>query len=525
MKVIQLGNFRARVEAKYDEEIEEYRRKLEDSYQLCQQCQRHLNKTLNRIKTKFIGSKISQLVTKGIQIVGTPVTKKNRQIISKMAMVAVFVLSVVNLIRETNIDLGFLRSISHQYVITAYYHIVALFLTIVDLSKSLLNEMQLSYLTEINTDSIATSAVLLNSSILLSQKKVQLQIMLSMMFWSLKMILSELPIDETYILAVKGSLAGVLVLISIHMLFKSQEEKKPTVGPNGSFHKIAPQVQDDSDNEVETTDTSIINSSYAPALTRFKSCIREGTLLAPASTSHFAESLQGKSFHNSTVRRSATDGTRTMDMLSNRSFSIRQEVATLDRHQFHNEINKLNISGKMFGSTCLKDFNASKNLNPFSLANSRCGSPTPSLASVFSGSYRSQVISPPQLHTCPAEANTSWVAGGYWTTPQKRFLERNSGPIQPETSRSSSQSSGLGTFCSGKNSRDNSIHGDGDDTLSIFSQPVQRRNLFGKPADARSLYSQPFSPVLAPKVTTNFFFNTTACDFGKYRDGNSSFYK
>lgn len=524
MKVIQLGNFRARVEAKYDEEIEEYRRKLEDSYQLCQQCQRHLNKTLNRIKTKFIGSKISQLVTKGIQIVGSPVTKKNRQIISKMAMVAVFVLSVVNLMRETNIDLDFLRSINHQYVITAYCHIVALFLTIVDLSKSLLNEMQLSYLTEINTDSIATSAVLLNSSIFLSQKKVQLQIMLSMMFWSLKMILSELPIDAAHILAVKGSLAVVLVLISIHMLFKSQEEKKPTVGPNGSFHKIA-EVQDDSDNEVDTTDSSIINSSYAPALTRFKSCIREGTLLAPASTSSFAESLQGKSFHNSTVRRSATDGTRTMDMLSNRSFSIRQEVATADRHQVHNDINKLNISGKLFGSTTstLKDFNVSKNLNPFSLANSRCGSPTPSLASVFSGSYRSQVISPPQLHTCPAEANNSWVAGGYWQSPRKRFLERNSGLIQPETSRSSSsQSSGLGTFDSGKNSRDNSIHG--DETLSIFSEPVQRRNLFGKPADARSLYLQPFSP-LAPKVTTNFFFNTTACDFGKYRDGNSSFYK
>ena len=575
MKIIQLANFRPRNELKYDEEIEEYRQKLEDSYQLCQQCQRHLNKTLTRVKTKFIGSKISQLITKGIQVVNSKkAANKDSQILSKIVMVIIFVLSLANFVKDMNLNFDYLRSVSHESVINAYYHLIALRLTVVDLFKKLIVGMELPELMEINTDAIATSAVLLNFLILFNQQRVQIQIIISMLFWSFKMVLNEFPINPSYILAVKGSIATVLVLVSIHMLIKSRKTKDSLADFYSSFHKIHTEIIDDSENEEDisggsgfTFDNRSIRSSlyspsnslyapssslYSPSMTQFNSCIRNRSIVEPLKVFPYVESLNSsrfnRTFHNSTLNRQnatlkpVTSNISTIDLLSNRSFSIRQEaaaaavnrsrvnmddhfsnrsfsirqeVAAADRSQVHNDINKLNISGNNLGSTStLKDFQLSnKTLNPFSMENSRCGSPALSIASVFSGSQRAQMISPPRLEPRQeGEANTSWVAGGYWSSPQKRYLEMNYLAQCQEMSRSSSQSSGLGTTESGKNSRENSIFP--EDVASIFSEPVRRRNLFDQPQDARSLYGQTFTQ--APKVN-NFFTGSNVSNFKKYR--------
>lgn len=539
MKIIQLANFKPRSETTYDEEIEEYRQRLEDSYQLCQQCQRHLNKTLNRVKTKLIGSKISQLVSKGNQILGASKSlKKDRQLLSKFAMLVVLVLSIVNLAMETNMNLEFLRSFCNQTVMNFYFHIVALRLTILELLKNWMKYMGYQVLMDVQADAVATSAVALNSIILVTQKQVRVQIIVSMLLWSLKMMLTEFPINPAYLLAVKGSIAGVLVLVTLHMIVKSKKVKETVSDQNSSFHKIHSEIFDDSDNEVDTSNSSsfnfdtrsIISSGYSPS-TQFNSCLRDRTLLQPAKTIPFMDALNS-SHRNSSLRNSTfgrgnetvvqAASVCTMDLLSNRSFSIRQEVAAADRSQVQSDINKLNISGNYFGSTStLKDFGPNKSLNPFSLENSRCGSPTPSIASVFSGSHRAQVISPPRLEpSYMGESNTSWVAGGYWSSPQKRFLEANHVTQIPEMSRSSSQSSGLGTIDSGKNSRENSIGY--DDATSIFSEPVRRHHLFEKPADNRSLYGQSFTQ--APRVN-NFFLSSNVGNnnFRKYRETNSFF--
>lgn len=519
MKVIQLANFKPRCEAKYDEEVEEYRRKLEDSYQLCQQCQRHLNKTLNRVKTKLIGSKISQLVSKGLlTLKSSSALKKDRQILGKIAMLIIFTLSIVNLVRDTKINVNFL--FKNESLMNIYYHLVALQLTVADL----LGGWSKGFEKDISIDSIATSALVLNLSIVIKQHKVRMQIIASMLIWSLKMVLSEIAINPSHVMLVKGTIDGLLVFISLSMLWKSQKTMKPTLDQSGtSFRKIHTEIMDDSENECDFSDSICSfdarsnKSSYSPSIMS----VRDRTILKPAATFPLAN----KTLHNSTL--TPTVYRLDSDLTSNRSFSIRQEVSAADRNQVHKDINKLNISGSMLGSTStIKDFGLNKSLNPFSLENSRCGSPTPSIASVFSGSYRAQVISPPRLEpTYVGEA--SWVAGGYWSSPQKRCLDVHCFNQNVEMSRSSSQSSGVGTIDSDKNSRENSVGR--DEFTSTFSEPVRRRNLFEKPSDTRSLFGQSFAQ---PPRTNNFFLNSSSnnnhqntANFRKYRELNSKFFK
>lgn len=511
MKVIQLANFKPRVESKYDEEIEDYRQKLEDSYQLCQKCQHHLLKTLNRVKTKFIGSRLTQLMSKGVPLVAAvKAVKKNRQILSKLTMVTIFVLSVANLIKDMNISI---RSITSDSMHNVYFHIVALYLTIIDLLRSWLSEVDKSNLVDINTDALATLAVILNMGILFGQTRVRQQIVASLLLWSVKMVLTEISINPAYLLAVKGSIATILVIVSMSMLFKSINSAETVTEQNSSFHKMHVEVAEDSETENDlelSSQGGRTMSNYSPSTTstRFSPRSVNGTLIGPA-----LFSSSQRTMHNRTFGRPDPPS----DLSSNHNFSIRHEVAAADRNQVHRDITKLNISG--LGSTStVRDFNLNKSLNPFSLENSRCGSPTLSIASVFSGASRAQVISPPRLEpSFMAETATSWVGGGYWSSPQKRFLEAQSFS-KNEMSRSSSQSSGLGTIDSDKNSRENSIIHE-DLATSIFSEPIRRRNLFGRPQDTHSLYGHSFAQ--APRVN-NFF---TANSFSNYRDSTSSFFK
>lgn len=213
---------------------------------------------------------------------------------------------------------------------------------------------------------------------------------------------------------------------------------------------------------------------------------------------------------------------------SNRTFSIRDEVTAADRQQVQKDITKLNLNDHFGSSSTLNNFNTSRYMNPFALENSRCGSPAPSIASVFSGANRSQIVSPPRLDSSnKGEAN--WIAGGFWSSPQKQALDVNHMSPLAEMSRSSSQSSGLGTNDSDKNSRDNSIYNE-DFNPSLFSEPVRRRNLLDKSAFtfdktsspvSRSLFSQTYTH--HPKPNSFFPTNDLNGSFKKYRD-QSSFY-
>lgn len=518
MKVLQLANFKPRNESNYEEEIEEYRQKLEDSYQLCRQCTGYVNKTLNRIKMKFIGSKFSQVFKSGEKTIKDN-AHENASVsttFEKIVIFALVTLSLVNLTKELNISLDIIPNENIRNVII---HFIALKMTFFDIMKPLLG-------TKLNVDGLSYAAIAINSHIFMKQKIMRLMTMISLLSWSIFMLINELPSDQPYLATIRGFVAGVIALIPLIMFFKSFK-KQSIVNGNGSFHKINAEIleQEDSENEVDNShDISGERSTivYSPSVSNFSvsPSMFNRSNLNQTRTFPPNKNLQAMS---SMSRRDKSS----FDLMSNRSFSIRDEVVIADRKQVQKEINKLNISDQFTSTSTVKDFNASKILNPFSLENSRCGSPSPSIASVFSGSSRTQVISPPRLESSnKGEAN--WIAGGYWSSPQKQLLESTLKPGS-DMSRSSSQSSGLGTIDSDKNSRENSIIN--EEVHSIFSEPIRRGGfdrsafLIDKPVTSRSLFGPSSISFTHPKPNSFFTSNSGSNNnsFRKYRD--SSFYK
>lgn len=519
MKVIQLANFRPRCESTFDEEIEEYKQKLDDSYQLCQACSGHVSKTLNRIKTKFIGSKFAKFMQPKLHNMTEYV---HVNILDKFVIIALMLLSIGNITREFDIEV----EIPNERVRTFYFHLIALRLTIVDIVGNLLR----AFTTELTLDGLATTAIALNSWIFYRQSELRLQTIVSLMLWSIFMLIDELPISVVYFKAIRGSFALFIAALTLLTVVKCFRAKKSVINNGqGNFHRMTNSLIecDDSDNEMDLSSSqqngSIAYSisqpstivSYSPSASNYnnRTVFMNGSALDKTLTYPQTRLIQNSSRPFDSV-----------STYSNRTFSIRDEVTAADRQQVQKDITKLNLNDHFGSSSTLNNFNTSRYLNPFALENSRCGSPAPSIASVFSGSNRSQIVSPPRLDSSnKGEAN--WIAGGFWSSPQKQTLDVNHMNPIAEMSRSSSQSSGLGTNDSGKNSRENSIYNE-DFNASLFSaEPVRRRNLLDKSAFSfdktsspvsRSLFSQTYTH--HPKPNSFFPTNNLNGSFKKYRD-------
>lgn len=526
MKIIQLANFKPRIEANFDEEIEEYKQKIEDSYQLCQQCSRHVNKTLNRIKTKFISSKLTQVFKESENIM-KKFTQENHdgsKFFDRTVIFGLFLLSAINLMKEIGLSFDI---IPNMYIKNMCFHIVALKMTLSDIIfKNILKDENIS---DLNIDGFATTAILINSYIFIKQGNLRLLTIISLLLCSFSMLTTELPLDEQIMETTKVTFIGCIALLAVIMFAKSLSEVKKVANENGSFHKLNTEVmeqEEESDQEVDVSHNSSYNGQstiiYSPSVSAFTSVSQSMYNRSDLNrTRTFPPSPNMLNISKSSFLRK--DNINSFELMSNRSFSIRDEVVVADSKQVQKDINKLNISDQFSSTSTVKDFNTSKNLNPFSLENSRCGSPSPSIASVFSGASRTQVISPPRLDSS-SKGDINWIAGGYWSSPQKQQLLDSTLRPETEMSRSSSQSSGLGTIDSDKNSRENSITN--EEVQSSFSEP--RRGmfekstfLFDKPSTSRSLFEPSFT---RPKP--NIFFNNTNNtnnSFRKYRD--TSFFK
>ena len=286
---------------------------------------------------------------------------------------------------------------------------------------------------------------------------------------------------------------------------------------NASFHKIPTETLEESDTEVDLSETSSFFDHRSN-----KTAFSKSSRMSSSFRTSYAEPVKTL---NSTIKH---DITKPIDILSNKSFSITKEVLTADRHQVQNDITRLSLSDNknedVFStSSTIKDFNNSQYLNPFSLERNRCDSPTPSVASLFSTSTRANLISPPRLHSplvYTANTTPSWVAGGYWQSPQKKYLN---GP-KSQMSRSSSQSSGLGTIDSDKNSREDSLSH--EDATSLFSDQTacHRRNIFEMPP-SRSLFSN--TQFFNQPKSHNFFNSTYGNNNSSFREyrGSNTFFK
>ncbi|XP_021694474.1 uncharacterized protein LOC5566213 isoform X2 [Aedes aegypti] len=79
LKIHQLASFVPDVEDNYDEEVEEYKRQLEQVYKLCSRCERVVKRTLNDVKRNILGSKLAQIGTKGLKVFDMHMKESDKQ--------------------------------------------------------------------------------------------------------------------------------------------------------------------------------------------------------------------------------------------------------------------------------------------------------------------------------------------------------------------------------------------------------------------------------------------------------------
>jgi hypothetical protein len=448
----------------------------------------------------------TNLLNQTVRVIGVDEGK----FFSTLIIISILILSIVNFSRDFQVQWP-----ANEAFQATFNHIGAFIITIRDFTLEWMKEWEMNELMkEMNVDNLATSALVLNFLIVLrDHKEIRSSSVLSMISWAAKMISNELFIDESYSIAVKGIISGLLVISSITMLFKlHKNDEKSTEMANASFQKIT-DVCEDSENEVELSETG---SFYD-----FQSS--KSSIFPRSHHSKMNESLCfSKSFASNATTKFHKSSPKTIEKpsFSNKSFSIAQEVSSADRKQVQHSINRLRLSDQLNTST--PQFN--NTINPFSPEHiRRDGSPTPSVASIFTSASQRNLISPPRLHSpqvYTGDTTLSWVAGGYWTSPQKKYLDAVK--TKSVLSRSSSQSSGLGE--SEKNSRENSLAHD-DTIASIFSDrslvsSASKLNLFGKsPAMFGNQFnfnsnSSMFSAPTFSNQSQNFN------NFRSYRDSN-----
>ncbi|XP_031626519.1 uncharacterized protein LOC116342869 [Contarinia nasturtii] len=109
LKVQQLASFEPENEAYFDEEVEDYRHKLEQAYRLCPRCERHLKRTLNKVKTNILGSKLKQIGAKGLQAFNLTLNQKsNKAVVYKkrltFARISLAALVVISLLQSFTVS-------------------------------------------------------------------------------------------------------------------------------------------------------------------------------------------------------------------------------------------------------------------------------------------------------------------------------------------------------------------------------------------------------------------------------------
>lgn len=404
-------------------------------------------------------------------------------------------------------------------ILAIYNHFNAFLFTLGDILMTHLKKWELNELIkDVSFDNVAASALLLNIVLMMwDRKNIRAQIVISMIAWSAKMVSNELVIEESYSKAVKVTIASLLVISSLSILIKLWKSKDiSSKNQNTSFHKITNDAFEDSDNDCEISDS-------------ISFCDWPSSRVTPH-TSRLNASLCSKTFSGDIKNRFHKSSPKAIDLLSNKSFSIIKEVNSADRKQIQNDITRLKLTDltheKAFStSSTIADFNST--VNPFSLEKNQRASPTPSVTSIFSSASHLNVISPPRLHSPQvymSDNTQSWVAGGYWTSPQKKYIESIVNPPPPVISRSSSQSSGLGTTESEKNSRENSLAQE-EIAKSIFSSKsnVHNTNLFHKPP-VRSLFENSLFPSNRSVMGESSYYSTYNFgnkSFNKYREPNT----
>lgn len=560
----QLASFEPDDEHNFDNEVEEFRRKLEQAYRLCPRCERQLRRTLNRVKQTVLGSKLAQIGAHGLRAFDLHMSANNQLVIAKRKRritrlfgATLIVLSIVNLIRTTRavrltrtaLNLVFPASVGSVLLVTyacmsictkfAWNAIDYVSDTIWSVQWINNNWEQLSSFLGFNLfEKIAREQPpVLDMEVLNNEQFANISAILLCLFvvwmndcrrgslvmlftWSIRCALptavsgirSVSSIDSAaYLLVIFDLLQLLIDLIvfassSQDAFSQSTRHRLNKQSANSSFHRIyadEDDLSDQSDNETVLSSSTSFRKQHTPR-TPINASINTTRSISPSVFTPSTLRANHSSIHS-----------------LNRSFQSNYQSRPhhpQDPNQFYDVpedfqsgITQLNISDSAkYG--CLRP---QASFDSFV-------APPQSFASfeVPPLRYRSHssIIGPSRLQNHPTENTTSWIAGGYWnatTSPTKRTASAAAtsfiAPNPHLTSRTSSQSSG---FESRESSISPAIY-PSDSVSQCCSEPpiVQQVSSHGRPS------AVPVGATSFPSWNHSLVDSTTSQQQHRFRNG------
>lgn len=472
--ILQLASFVPDNEEDFDEEVERYRQNLEKSYRLCGNCERVVKRSLNQVKSRIVGAKMSKELHNIV-----PPAKKMRTF--KIGIHSIFAITVINFylsLSELSISgekliKMFGADIADKLLIGISYALAIKSLLMEFLLQSLENPLLqgawlylisgLGFVQQLGSEFDLTrfptldikeffniSTMLATVMLIILSEGQNLGSQLALLFFcSLKTLLHNHeillePIETEFLHSIDFICAFMALVLSYRGLGQTAVTFKHSDDLNKSFHKIYPEIEEESEQELDETHSdscsNLLNSTLKSQNHEYAS-VKNGSFYAYSRTpSVISASFKSPSELNCSRLSSA---------------QVMENVGKLTQLNINHT---LNTSGRAFSTHMDNPFYNHLNLDR----------QTPS--SVFN--YRAHaIISPPKLNRDPVN-EASWVAGGFWnTSPKKSTLPANS-DFMPIMSRTSSQSSGFESQA-GAGSRENSVEKCTDPQMSSLNNAIR----------------------------------------------------
>lgn len=402
----QLASFEPDDDQTFGDEVEEFRRKLEQAYRLCPRCERQLRRTLNRVKQTVLGSKLAQIGAHGLRAFDLHMSATNQLVIAKRKRrlthlfgATLIVLSVINLIRtsrtvrltRTALNLVFPASVSSvllvayafgaicmkyawkgfDYVsdcvrskewISSNWDRVSSSLGLDELEKLAREQAPVWDVHTINTEHWASISAILLCLFVVWMNDFRRGSVLMLLAWSIKCALPSAlsgiySFDSAAYLLVIFDLSQLLIDLFVLItsgkdaFTRSDRVRLQNQSANSSFHRIYTDTDDLSDQSDDETVLSSSPSSFRKnqsPRTPLNASINTTRSVSP---SVFTPStLRGGTIHSSmnSLNRSFCKSNNDFLPRSNNNYQTHQELNPFYDvpDDFQSGITQLNISGK-----------------------------------------------------------------------------------------------------------------------------------------------------------------------------------
>lgn len=435
LKILQLASFVPDDEDNFDNEVEEYRRSLEKSYKLCERCERTVKRSLNQIKSRIVGAKIgdkSQMKTV------RPVTGQFRRerAIRLLTYLSILTTTVVlyKKVMQIRITINQLAQITGQNGAELIFRCVAYLLAIGSLLMHYIVENPVTEAAQIYVSTVWDAftvtftptdtldhdfyeivniiGIITGVLLIIFYEGRNLKPLITLVsVWSFNTLMHNHEyltgnIDLPWVKVGESVICLMATLAAIHLLSVPSTRMNCSSDMNQSFHKICTEEAEDvSDNESDLSLSVSLHRSANGTTAHLLNSTLKSVDLNESGASYFSKAASV----NHSFQRSPSVISNNK-MLGNESiYSLNPTVNPFQRNPFYNHLN-LDRQTPSELSSCYR--------------------------------LRNNIIQPPKLNRDFNSPDSSWVAGGFFTTSPKKAATPNTDFV-PIHSRTSSQSSGF----------------------------------------------------------------------------------